>query len=41
MNANYVSGGERKQGISPVFQENPGGLKGQEDQEEGCTWYHF
>lgn len=37
MNANYVSGGERKQGISPCLPRESRRLKGQEDQEEGCT----
>lgn len=40
MNANYVSGGERKQGINPCLSRESRRLKGkedQEDQEEGYT----
>lgn len=37
MNANYVSGGERKQGIQSLSSRESRRLKGQKDQEEGCT----
>lgn len=37
MNANYVSGGERKQGISPCLPRESRRLKGQEGSREGCT----